>query len=178
MYMQELNALLVAVPQSLRDEWLYDYEMHFRLAVQNGQSEEQAALELGDPRMIASELMLNYRVHQAEERSSVVSVTRAVIATVSLGFFNLVFVLGPFIALMGVLIAFWAVTAALLIAAAASVVEGVRGSAVSLPQGISLAAALTGLGLLAGTGTLYVTRGFFAMTLKYLKFNTRFIKER
>jgi uncharacterized membrane protein len=87
-------------------------------------------------------------------------------------------VLGPFVALMGVLIAAWAVSAAFFAAAAAAMVEAIRGSSVTFPQGVSIAALLTGLGLLAGAGTLYVTRAFFAMTVKYLKFNTRLIKEK
>ncbi|CAM4407421.1 HAAS signaling domain-containing protein [Paenibacillus tarimensis] len=174
--MGELNRLLTIVPEHQRAEWLYDYELHFRMAAENGIPEEQAAAELGDPRLIAKELLLGYRVHQAEDNSTVVSVSRAVFATVGLGFFNLVFVLGPFIAVLGVLIALWAVSGALLLVAAACIWEGYRGEMFSLPQGFSLAAVSCGLGLLSGAGTLSLSRGFFSMTLKYLRFNTRLVR--
>jgi len=176
MYMRELNRLLSAVPQPVRTEWLFDYDMHFRMAAERGITEEQAAMELGDPRVIAAELLLNYRVHQAEDRSNVVSVTRAVFATVGLGFFNLIFVLGPFVALLGVLIALWGISAGFFVAAAAAVLEAYRGSVFSLQQGLFVALAATGLGLLAGAGTLYLTRAVFKMTLNYLKFNTRLVR--
>ncbi|MCA0755579.1 DUF1700 domain-containing protein [Paenibacillus sp. N4] len=65
-YMMELERLLGTIPEHKRKEWLYDYYLHFEQAALNGQTEEEAANELGDPRMIASELMLSYRVNQAE----------------------------------------------------------------------------------------------------------------
>jgi len=176
MYMQELDRLLSAVPQPVRTEWLFDYDMHFRMAAERGMTEEQAAMELGDPRAIAGELLLNYRVHQAEDRSNVVSVSRAVFATVGLGFFNLIFVLGPFVALMAGLLALWGVSVAFFGAAVAAVVEAYRGTMFSLQQGLFVALAATGLGLLSGAGTLYLTRGFFKLTLNYLKFNTRLVR--
>ncbi len=175
-YMRELDRLLSSVPPSVRTEWLFDYDMHFRMAGERGITEEQAAMELGDPRAIAGELLLNYRVHQAEDRSNVANVTRAVMATVGLGFFNLIFILGPFIALMGVLLALWAVAMAFFAGAATAVFEGFRGMAFTLQQGMFAGLALTGLGILSGTGTLYLTRGFLKMTLNYLKFNTRLVK--
>ncbi|PZD95457.1 hypothetical protein DNH61_13055 [Paenibacillus sambharensis] len=176
MYMQELNRLLAVVPEPQRAEWLYDYELHFEMAAENGVAEEQAAAELGDPRLIAKELMLGYRVNQAEDKRNVVSVSRAVFASVGLGFFNLVFVLGPFIAVLGVLIALWAVSGAFLLVAVACIWEGYRGEMFSTGQGFSLAAVSCGLGLLTGTGTLALSRGFMKMTLTYLRFNTRLVR--
>src|SRR5690606_10412791 len=106
LYMRELDRLLAVVPEHIRAEWLYDYDMHFRMSAERGIPEEQTAMELGDPRLIARELLLGYRVREAESRQNVVSVTRAVLATLGLGFFNLIFVLGPFFAVLGILIAF------------------------------------------------------------------------
>lgn len=174
--MRELDRLLAVVPEHIRAEWLYDYDMHFRMSAERGIPEEQTAMELGDPRLIARELLLGYRVREAESRQNVVSVTRAVLATLGLGFFNLIFVLGPFFAVLGILIAFWAVSAALFAGALAAVYEGAVGELVNLQQGVSAAVLLCGLGMLAGASSLYATRGFFKATLKYLKFNTRLVK--
>lgn len=176
MYMRELNRLLAAVPEHVRAEWLYDYDMHFRMSAERGIPEEQTAMELGDPRYIAGELLLGYRVREAETRQNVVSVTRAVTATLGLGFFNLIFVLGPFFALLAVLIAFWAAAASLFAGALLAVYEGFRGDFFNLRQGFSVALALSGLGIIAGAAAMSVTRGFFRLTLNYLKFNTRLAK--
>ena len=174
--MRELDRLLAAVPEHVRAEWLYDYDMHFRLSAERGIPDEQTAAELGDPRMIAGELLLGYRVRQAETKQDVVSVTRAVTATLGLGFFNLLFVLGPFVALLAVLAAFWAVSASLFAGAALAAYEGIVGDFFNLRQGVSAAIALCGFGVLAGASSLAATRGFFKLTLKYLKFNTRLVK--
>lgn len=176
MYMRELDRLLAAVPEHIRAEWLYDYDMHFRMEAERGVPEEQTAYALGDPRIIAGELLLGYRVREAETRQNVVSVSRAVFATLGVGFFNLVFVLGPFFALLGVLICCWAVAAALFACGMVAVLEGFYGDIFNWQQSVSIASALFGLGILAGTASLWATRGFFRLTLKYLKFNTRLVK--
>lgn len=60
-YLGELNHLLHVIPSEQRQELLLDYELHFQMAMENGQPEEQIAHELGDPRVIAKELLLGYR---------------------------------------------------------------------------------------------------------------------
>ncbi|MFC5651352.1 hypothetical protein ACFPYJ_20005 [Paenibacillus solisilvae] len=100
----------------------------------------------------------------------------AVLAAVSLGFFNLIFVLGPFIALLGVLIALWAASLSLGLSAFAAVYEGVFGKSFTIPQSASAAAVLLGLGMLLGAGTHSLTRAVARMTLQYLKFNSRMIR--
>ena len=176
-YLQQLWELLKPVPEKLRREWMYDYEEHFRLAAADGRSEAEAAGELGDPRLIAKELLLGYRVDQADDKKgSITLVSRAVLAAVSLGFFNLVFVLGPFIALLGVLISLWAVSLSLGLSAFAAVYEGVFGDTFTLTQSASAAAVLLALGMLLGAGAHWLTRAVAKMTLQYLKFNSRVIR--
>ncbi|BBH22776.1 hypothetical protein Back11_41210 [Paenibacillus baekrokdamisoli] len=176
-YLHHLWELLKPVPEKLRREWMFDYEEHFRLAAEHGRSEAEAASELGDPRLIAKELLLGYRVEQADDKKgSITLVSRAVLAAVSLGFFNLVFVLGPFIALLGVLLALWGVSLALGLAALAAVYEGISGDAFTIAQGGFVACLLLALGMLLGAGTHVLTRSVAKMTLQYLKFNSRVIR--
>ncbi|MBW7476035.1 DUF1700 domain-containing protein [Paenibacillus oenotherae] len=175
-FLQELWELLAPVPEPIRRDWMYDYEEHFRIAVENGQSEEAAAVELGDPRQIAKELLLGYRVEQAADKNgSITHVSRAVLAAVSLGFFNLIFVLGPYIALLAVLISFYAVAGALCLSSLAAIYESVWGTELTYLQGSSLAAVLMGLGILTGVGTHRLARAVARMTLNYLRFNSRMI---
>ncbi|SFT20223.1 HAAS domain-containing protein [Paenibacillus sp. BC26] len=176
-YLGQLWELLSPVPEPLRREWMYDYEEHFRMAAEHGRSEVEAANELGDPRLIAKELMLNYRVDQASNKSgSITLVSRAVLAAVSLGFFNLVFVLGPYVALLGVLVAIWATAIAVGLSSVMAIYEGAYGGGITLLQGTFLSMVLIALGMLIGAGAHWLTRAFAKMTLSYLKFNSRVIR--
>jgi len=177
-YLSSLWELLSPIPEAQRREMLYDYEEHFRHTLEQGGSEEMAAAELGDPRTIAKELLLGYRVVEAEESGGVVRISRAVMATVGLGFFNLVFVLGPYLGLMGILLGLWTATVALFISPLGFIYEGVFGSSVTAAQGVFLALIVLGLGMLLAAGTKKLTQAIFRLTLKYLQYNTRVIKGR
>ncbi|WP_341281504.1 DUF1700 domain-containing protein [Paenibacillus sp. FSL H8-0537] len=175
-YMGELERLLAKVPEQQRREWLFDYYSHFQQAEEHGQSEHEAALELGDPRQIASELLLGYKVERAEADKSFGNTSKAVLATVSLGFFNIVFVLGPYVAAVGVLIALWATSFAFGLAGVTTVLESMWSGMFTLTQAASIGLVLIGLSILLGVGVNALTKGFFAATVKYLKFNTKIIR--
>ncbi|WP_029192245.1 HAAS signaling domain-containing protein [Paenibacillus harenae] len=175
-YMLELERLLQAIPEEQRREWLYDYYMHFEMAAQNGQSEEEAAKELGDPRQIANELLLSYRVVQAESSNSFGGLSRAVFATFGMGLFNLIFVIGPYIAVAAVILALWVSAAAFAIAGIGTIVESVWIGTFTLGQAFSLGLICCSLSILLGVGMNVLTKKFFAWTLQYLKFNTRVIR--
>jgi len=175
-YMLELESMLKVIPEAQRKEWLYDYYIHFQQAVENGQSEEDAARELGDPRSIANELLLVYRVDQAETNNSFGKLSRAVFATVSLGLFNIIFVLGPYMALTAVLIALWASSVAIGIAGIGIVFESLWNRTFTIPQALSLGLITSSITILLILGLKALTSAFYKMTLKYLKFNTRIVK--
>lgn len=176
-YLQHLWDLLAPVPEPLRREWMFDYEEHFRQAAEHGRSEEEAAHELGDPRLIAKEMLLGYRVEQAESRNGgITHVSRAVLAAVSLGFFNLIFVLGPYIALLGVLLALWVSSIAIGIASLYAIYEGTIGGTFTLIQSVFIAISLLAVGMLLGAFTKWLTGAVSKGTLQYLKFNSRMIR--
>ncbi len=103
--------------------------------------------------------------------------SRAILATISLGFFNLLFVLGPFFGLIGVLIACYAVSFSLLVAPFGILMEYgypepsqerlllLFGSLVSV-----------GLGGMLTVGLLRFTKWIYSMFLKYLQFNVQMIR--
>ena len=63
--------------------------------------EEQIAGALGSPSQIAKEILATYHLEKVENTASAGNIMRAAWAVIGLGFFNLVIVLGPFIALVG-----------------------------------------------------------------------------
>ncbi|MEV5027563.1 HAAS signaling domain-containing protein [Paenibacillus sp. LPE1-1-1.1] len=175
-YMLELEGMLKVIPEAQRKEWLYDYYIHFQQAVENGQSEEDAARELGDPRMIANELLLGYRVGQAEKNNSFGKLSKAVFATVSLGLFNVIFILGPYLALAAVLLALWASAVAIGVAGIGIVIESLWNGTFTIPQALTIGLISSAITILLVIGLKALTTSFYKMTLKYLKFNTRIVK--
>ncbi|WP_141500200.1 HAAS signaling domain-containing protein [Paenibacillus luteus] len=175
-YMLELEGMLKVIPEAQRKEWLYDYYIHFQLAVENGQSEEDAARELGDPKIIANELLLGYRVNQAESNSSFGKLSKAVFSTVSLGLFNVIFILGPYLALAAVLLALWVSAVAMGIASVGVIVESWLNDTFTIPQALTIGLIISALTILLVIGLKALTGAFYKMTLKYLKFNTRIIR--
>ncbi|QQE80206.1 HAAS domain-containing protein [Alicyclobacillus sp. SO9] len=184
-FLRRLDSLLQRIPERDRRDMLYDYEEHIRVAMEKGVSEEEAVRGLGSPRSIAKELMADYYVQQADETASVTNVTRAVLATISLGFFNLVFVSGPFFAAVGILIAFFAVSISFILLPI-KIIFGITFLHLILPFGLFSSVSTTvsvftlllleGLGLVFLAGTILLAKWFGILFVTYLKFNLRVIK--
>ena len=105
------------------------------------------------------------------------NMTKAVLATLSLGFINLVFVLGPLLGLIGTLFGFYCAALALIGAPFFFLLEGTR--PVTTPEIlIALFSSMmsVGMGLLIGIAMIYVTRWTGQLFLQYLKLNIRIIK--
>lgn len=176
-FMDELGALLGGLPDKERLDILADYTEHFLMGVKQGKSEHEIAESLGNPRLLAKELLAGYRIDQAESNASVGNMTRAVIATISLGFFNVVFVLGPFMGLIGILMACYAILLSLLVAPFGIYLQyGVP--APSHERLLLLFGSLTSLGLggMLGVGLLRLTKWLYRQFLRYLQFNVQLIR--
>ncbi|EEG78988.1 HAAS signaling domain-containing protein [Dethiobacter alkaliphilus] len=183
-FMTTLNKALAGIATQDRDEIIFDYEEHFRIGLSDGKTEEEIAASLGDPRAIARQFNADYHVHQAETDASVSNIFRAVLATLGLGFFNLVIVLGPFIAMLAVLFAFYVAGSAIIFSGVVVFITTVAGPILpvtnaSLVQPAAQFFASIGLiclGLLFIIGNVYLTKFFFIGTVKYLQFNLKIIK--
>jgi uncharacterized membrane protein len=102
---------------------------------------------------------------------------KAIIASIALGFFNLVFVVGPFVGICGVIIALYASSAACLISPLALLI-GNNWTNVSSDMQLLVfgSMAVFGLGILLTAFTLWFSKGFFKLTRKYIRFNIKIIK--
>ena len=115
-FLKQLNASLTRLSLEEREDILQDYEEYFEIGMEEGKSEQEISKSLGNPKQISKELMASYHLGQVEQTTSAGNVMRAVWAVIGLGFFNLVIVLGPFIALIGVVIAGWVSAIAFILA--------------------------------------------------------------
>ncbi|WP_075980064.1 DUF1700 domain-containing protein [Bacillus massilinigeriensis] len=176
-FISKLESLLSRVPEDDRREMLYDYEEHFEIGLANGKSEKDLIAELGDPYVIARDLLADYRVEKAEKDRTVSNIFHAIIASISLSFFNLVFVLGPVIGLLGVYIGLCATALALTLSPLVVIFSSVMGfSYESFTVNFFVSITLFSLGALLSIGMIYVGKFFYQIILRYIKFNIRVIK--
>jgi uncharacterized membrane protein len=196
-FLTQLKRSLSGLPEAEKREILYDYEEHFRIGMEKGKSEEQIATALGNPRVLGKsyriDALLGPERDPAEgeatsgrSRNRAGRILRAVFASVSLGIFNALFVVGPFVAAAAVLVSLWATAASLALSGVAILVGLVL--APFLPRIVGLAAAevifavlaaagIGALGVLAGVGMLKLTRWFWLGIEKYVRFNLRIIRK-
>lgn len=183
-FMNELSRHLTGISEDEKQDILFDYDEHFRIGIEGGRIEEEIAAALGDPRTIAKQLRANHMIEKVQTIKSPGNMFRAVLATMGLGFFNLVFVSGLFIGVIAILISIF-------VASFSFVVGGV-GVAIGTflapiyPQfihstmhpvtSLSFGVALAGLGILTFIGGVYSSKCFYRFTVKYLKCNIKIIK--
>ncbi|MFY0546316.1 DUF1700 domain-containing protein [Brevibacillus sp. H7] len=176
-FIRELDELLNGLPDKERLDILADYTEHFLIGMDKGKSEHEIAEALGSPKMIAKEIIAGYHIHQAQSDTSIKNVTRALFATVSLGFFNLLFVLGPFFGLIGILLGLYAASVALILSPVGLFISyGVPGNADETLFFVSASLASGGLGVMMGIGMIALTKWLYRQFLRYLNFNLRMIR--
>lgn len=175
-FMQKLDKYLYKIPQSDRKEILYDYEEHFDIGLTKGKTEEEIVAELGDPSVIARELLAEYRVTRAEMDQSVPNMFHAIVATISLSFFNLVFILGPVLGVFGIYIGLCAAALVMTISplyVLFAIFVNDFGTVVFLLFSSMITCSL---GILLSIGMISVGKFLYRTLLNYIKFNLRVIK--
>lgn len=186
-FLVELDRSLTGFTTAERRDILADYEEHFRMGAAEGKSEEAISASLGNPRVIARSFLAEHLVDQAGADRSPGNILRAVLAVISLSFFNLVVVLGPFVGLVGALVGLWAAGVSVTVAGVAVFFAGLLGPVlpfwVHLPGGPAgwfgtwlVGLGLASLGLLGCIGLYYLTIWLYRLMVAYLKFNLRIIK--
>jgi len=185
-FMLKLKQGLNGLSEEDTREILYDYEEHFEIGRLEGRTEEEIAVALGNPESLAKELRASIQITRAKNDSSVKNIFSALGATIGLGFFNLIFVLGPFIALASILLAFLVVTISFYVTGLAFVVASFLQNILS--HTIEVFAnpwinVFIGLGFISlGVSFTYLTKAvggvFKKATIRYLSFNVRIIKRR
>jgi uncharacterized membrane protein len=188
-FLKELSLLLRNLPSSERQEILFDYQEHFSIGLEEGKTDKEIIEALGSPKSIAKQYDPGYAVNPVEVNSSTTNVVKAIFTTIVLGFFNLIFVLGPFLGVVGVLIGLFGASIGVTIAgisiSAGMVLNPILYRYISIPIALAsnapatmfLGIGLTAFGLLFTIGNCYLARWLFIGTIKYLKFNLRLIRK-
>lgn len=175
-FLNELDSALRRIALEERQDILSDYREHFTIGKEAGKTEEQIAAALGSPNKIAKELLALYHLEKAQTNHTTGNIFRAVWAAIGLGFLNLIIVLGPFMALLGVVFAGW-ISGVMFVLSPLLVLV----STVIYPDGSELSdlfisLTLSGIGLFIIIGMYYVTKILNKGFMRYLKFNISLVK--
>jgi len=181
-----LSSNLRGVPGEDRQDVISDFEEHFKEGLLEGRAEEDVAASLGDPKVLAGQLKATILVNEAEKTASAVNITRAVFATLGLGFFNLLFILGPFIAIAGVLLALFVSAIAITASGITLVFAAIFGplfpqyfTVLATPAvSVFISIGLTCFGILFFIGDIYLTKWLYRLFIRYMRFNLRIITGR
>lgn len=189
-FMLTLKEEMRGLRQQAVEDILYDYEEHFAIGQDKGKSEAEIATALGNPREIAAQYRLQRAVRQAEESKAPRNLLRAIFAGVGMGLFNLIFVLGVYLALFGVLIGLLisavAVCAAGFLVMLKSFIPGLFmwvnvsfdfGFMTGRVAGFFAGVGTTALGLLLLLFTMKLAELLYKGTLAYVKANITIVKK-
>jgi uncharacterized membrane protein len=178
------NRLEGTLPADELDDLLMDYSEHFRMGKANGRSDEELWRSLGSPDDVAREIKAVHLVKKAEDVRSCSNIFHAVIATLGLGLFNLVFVLVPFMLLLVMLLVIFIIGVIFAVFGPVAFIWSVLNLAgvgvsdvwLSPLAGIFISIGITSLGLLLVMGDYYLARFFYYAGIRYLKWNIGVIK--
>ncbi|MGE7185979.1 DUF1700 domain-containing protein [Peribacillus sp. NPDC006672] len=173
-FLKQLNESLIGLSLEEQEDILQDYEEYFAIGMEKGKTEQEISTSLGNPKQISKELLASYHLGQVEQSTSAGNVMRAVWAVIGLGFFNLVIVLGPFMALVGVVVAGWASAIAFILAPLGVIFNLAVGNFQLFD--LFFALGLSGIGIFIAMGMFVATSALTKGFIRYLKFNASLVK--
>jgi len=181
-FLEILRTNLKGLPEDEIKDILYDYNEHFLIGISKGRTEEEIATSLGNPKQLAKEIKANYHITKVESGYSLRNLFQAVFASVGLGFFNLVYVVGPFLGIIGALIGLFVAGIVIIVSGGVFFFLTLTNSTlIAIPNitaGIFLSLALISFGILWTIGTIYLCKLFYQITIMYLRFNLNIITNR
>ncbi len=183
-----LRRSLIQLPQSEVEDIVRDQNEYIADAIAAGRNEEDVIGSLGDPKVLASSLQADLKIQRAESAVSFnnqVSLTfSALIAILALAPLNIIFVLGPFLALLFIMVAGWAIAMGLF-ATAIAVFAGFFIKLIFMSAGfwthlstLLFSLGMIGSALIAFICMYWISTAVLDGTISYLKWNLNFIKTR
>jgi len=185
-FLSQLRRSLSGIPEQEKKEILYDYEEHFSSGLENGQGEEEIARSLGNPRVLGKSYRIESLLDKDRGGNRALNIMRAVFASLSLGFFNVIITIPLFAGLFSGLAGLWAGAVSLAVSGIAVIVAVIvqplfpafiTPGGLSIPFLIFAGIGIGALGLLSVIGMWKLSQLFFRMTARYVQFNVRIIKK-
>jgi uncharacterized membrane protein len=180
-FLETLKQNLSRLPAGEIEEILADYREHFAAGLQAGKSESEIAAALGNPRSVAQSYQVSSLINEVQSTSSTVRsselLIRILLRFCVLAPFNFLVLFGPFVVIVALVAAGWAVS---LSVGGASIF----GLLSSFGLGLDLMTAtmmffallgLLGLAVMTSMIMLLVTRGVILLISSYVRWNINFI---
>ena len=175
-FLQKLFDQLSALPIEERNDIINDYNEYFENGLLEGKSESEISKNLGSPELIAKELTISNTFAQVESKMTFSNVISAIGLTIGLSFLNLIIVLGPAIAIAGILFGGWVTGIVLIFSPLLQLISILFGFNQAYAFEIFLAIGFSGLGILLSIGMYYVTIFSSKVFIKYCKWNVSVVK--
>ena len=185
-FLNQLRRSLSGIPEEEKKDILYDYEEHFRSGLENGQEEEEIVRSLGNPRVLGKTYRIESLLDKEKGGQRASNILRAVFASLSLGFFNVIITIPLYSGLLAGLVSLWAGAVSLALSGVGVIVgiilqplfpASISLGGLSIPFLIFAGIGIGALGLLSVIGMWKLSQLFFRMTAKYVQFNVRIIKK-
>lgn len=184
-FMRELEKSLGTLDECEKRDILYDYEEHFNIGFEKGKKEEEITKELGDPEAIGKSYRASSAVDEVLVNPTTKNIGRAILAAVALGMFNLIVVIGPLLGIVGVILGLFGSAISIFIAGIALVLAAITKPLLNsyINIGMNPIAAIffgigtTALGMLFFIGVVYISKSFYKLIGKYLKWNLDIIRK-
>lgn len=175
-FLQQLSNHLSALPKEERNDILNDYNEYFENGLLEGKTESEISDNLGSPELIAKELNISNTFAEIDRKMTFSNVFGAIGLTIGLSFLNLIFVLGPAIALGGILLGGWGASIGLILSPFLQLIGIILGFNQAHAFEIFLSIGFSGLGILLLFGMYYVTIFSSKVFIKYCKWNVSVVK--
>nr|WP_263314404.1 DUF1700 domain-containing protein [Mammaliicoccus sp. Marseille-Q6498] len=176
-YLNTLNKYLKNISNVDREDILAEYETHFISGTEDGLSEEKISKELGNPKEIAKEINATLAIDRAESNNKVSNIWQAIISVMGLGILNFFVILIPIVVIISILFALITTTVSLLSSPIMLMVKGVLYGFDDLQSiDVYVILAAFGLGLVLFTITFVLTKWFYKLFVKYLRWNISIVK--
>ncbi len=187
-FFNALQLELEKIPHADKEGIIAYHQEIFRAGLEQGQTEEEIAANLGSPQAIAGYYEAHHLIGLAELESSLGNLFYAIKAVLRLGISNLVLILGPVLGVAGAMIAMLSAGAAVSIAGlllfSGILLNLLQPGIIDIPTALysdSLTAAailcmsvgFIALGLLFLIGDYYLGRILYRGTLRHLHFHLR-----
>lgn len=174
-FFRQLDERLKGLPRQEQERIVRVYEDLFQQAEVNGKSERQIVEALGCSS--SSSPWSNYATASDRFKQTAESGIRVLVASLALALFNLMFILGPAVAVIAVLFTL-SLCSLLLVLSPIWIFAGtgVPDKLTVLLLELFASLAGTGLGLLLSIGMWFADKAFFRLAKAYVRMNLRLIK--
>ncbi len=189
-FIQQLKSGLAGYDAKEIEEITADYEEHFQSAVESGKSEEEICSALGSPSAIAKAYKVENLLKKAKSDKNPADYLRAFLIFISLGVFNLLFILNPVLGLIAGIFCLWllvpmSVVLGLVGIIAPFVAPFVDEQVMEIEMNFFnyiviflLGAGTLALGIMLSILLWRLTKWFFGLLLKYIEANIKLLKTR